>query len=90
MKQLLEKCDGLFLQETLLTQSDANELDQLTEIFLHILVPRIAMYVSISLTLIIWRFVASYSHLTEKILHTENLFVYFTKFGLSQRNNYVI
>ena len=31
VKQLLEKCDVLFLQETLLTQFNANELDQLTD-----------------------------------------------------------
>ena len=31
MKQLLEKCDVLFLQETLSTMFNANELDQLTD-----------------------------------------------------------
>ena len=31
VKQLLEKCDVLFLHETLLTQFNANELDQLTD-----------------------------------------------------------
>ena len=31
VKQLLEKCDMLFLQETLLTEFDANELDQLID-----------------------------------------------------------
>ena len=32
VKQLLEKCDVFFLQETLFTQFNANELDQLTDI----------------------------------------------------------
>ena len=31
IKQLLEKCDVLFLPETLLTEFNANELDQLTD-----------------------------------------------------------
>ena len=31
MKQLLEKCEVLFLQETLLTEFNANELDHLTD-----------------------------------------------------------